>query len=96
MLFLSKSHEHVSVKSEARIMATDRNSAMEAHTPLVEVLDGVALPLRNLEYTIEQYLLAHGARLDTETRFLLAGVRDCVGRVAGSTQRLSRSEDRAA
>ena len=55
-----------------------------------EVLQGVQIPLENVEYTIEQYLLANGARLDTETRFLLAGVRDCVGRVAGSTRRLAR------
>ena len=54
-----------------------------------EVLSGVQLPLENIEYTIEQYLLANGARLDTETRFLLAGVRDCVGRVAGSTRRVT-------
>ena len=53
-----------------------------------EVLAGVQIPLENVEYTIEQYLLAHGTRLDTETRFLLAGVRDCVGRVAGSTRRM--------
>ena len=55
-----------------------------------EMLEGVQIPLENVEYTIEQYLLANGARLDTETRFLLAGVRDCVGRVAGSTRRLAR------
>lgn len=54
-----------------------------------EVLSGVQLPLENIEFTIEQYLLANGTRLDTETRFLLAGVRDCVGRVAGSTRRVT-------
>lgn len=61
-----------------------------------EVLDDVSLPLANLEYTIEQYLLAHGARLDTETRFLLAGVRDAVGRVAGSTRRMTAETGEAA
>ena len=58
-----------------------------------EVLAGVQIPLENVEYTIEQYLLANGARLDTETRFLLAGVRDCVGRVAGSTRRMMGRDD---
>ena len=53
-----------------------------------EVLKGVQLPLENVEFTIEQYLLTNGARLDTETRFLLAGVRDCVHRVAGSTRQM--------
>lgn len=52
----------------------------------VDVLDGVQLPLENVEYTIERYLLDNGVRLDPETRFLLATVRDCVGRVAGSTR----------
>ncbi|MEM7056566.1 MAG: hypothetical protein AAF557_03190 [Pseudomonadota bacterium] len=47
-------------------------------------LDDVEIPLKNIEFTIQQYLLAHGSRLDTETRILLAGIRDCVGRVATS------------
>jgi hypothetical protein len=57
-----------------------------------DVIGAVQLPLANVEFTLEQYLLAHGQRLDTETRILLAGVRDCVGRVAVSAQRLSRDE----
>ncbi|MEM6664484.1 MAG: hypothetical protein AAF666_20160 [Pseudomonadota bacterium] len=73
------------------------NHLDQRHEPRVgEVLDDVSIPLANLEYTIEQYLLAHGARLDTETRFLLAGVRDCVGQVAGSTRRLTDRRDHAA
>lgn len=59
---------------------------------LAAVMDDVEIPLKNVEYTIQQYLLAHGARLDTETRILLAGVRDCVGRVAGSTRELARRD----
>ena len=59
-----------------------------------EVMSGVQLPLENVEFALEQYLLAHGQRLDTETRILLAGVRDCVGRVVVSARRLSR-DDRA-
>ncbi len=57
-----------------------------------EVICAVQLPLENVEFALEQYLLAHGQRLDTETRVLLAGVRDCVGRVVVSARRLSRHE----
>jgi hypothetical protein len=57
-----------------------------------EVISAVQLPLENVEFALDQYLLAHGQRLDTETRVLLAGVRDCVGRVAVSARRLSRHE----
>lgn len=68
-------------------------SAPQADLSQVQsVLCGVQLPLENVEYTIEQYLLANGARLDTETRYLLAGVRDCIGRVAGSTRRMVREQ----
>ena len=58
-----------------------------------EVMSAVQLPLENVEFALEQYLLAHGQRLDTETRVLLAGLRDCVGRVVVSTRRLSRDGD---
>lgn len=54
-----------------------------------EVLDSVQLPLENVEYAIAQYLLANGQRLDTETRVLLAGVRDCIARVAMRARRLA-------
>lgn len=57
-----------------------------------EVMSAVQLPLENVEFALDQYLLSHGPRLDTETRVLLAGVRDCVGRVVVSTRRLARSE----
>ncbi len=56
---------------------------------LEEALAKIRLPLENVEFTIEQFLLENGCRLDTETRMLLAGVRDCVGRVAVSTRRLA-------
>ncbi len=59
---------------------------------ICEVMSGVQLPLENVEFALDQYLLAHGQRLDTETRVLLAGVRDCVGRVVVSARRLSRRE----
>jgi len=61
-----------------------------------EVIGAVQLPLENVEYALDQYLLANGQRLDTETRVLLAGIRDCVGRVAVSARRLARHEDMAA
>jgi hypothetical protein len=53
------------------------------------VFTDVRLPLENIEYTIEQYLLTNGTWLDTETRFLLAGVRDSVRQVAGRTRMMS-------
>jgi len=56
-------------------------------------MSAVQLPLENVEFALEQYLLSHGQRLDTETRILLARVRDCVGRVAVSTRRLSHDAD---
>lgn len=56
---------------------------------LAEVVTDVQIPLDNLAYTVEAYLLAHGTRLDTDTRFLLAGIRDCADRVAGSVRRMS-------
>ena len=56
-----------------------------------EVIGAMQLPLENVEYALEQYLLDNGARLDTETRVLLAGVRDCIGRVVVSARRLSRA-----
>ncbi len=57
-----------------------------------EVMSAVQLPLENVEFALDQYLLSHGQRLDTETRVLLAGVRDCVGRVVVSARRLARPE----
>ncbi len=56
------------------------------------VVEDVALPLKNLEFLIDDYLLLNGCRLDTETRFLLAGVRDCLGKVLCTTDLLSQSQ----
>ena len=58
---------------------------------MARAIVGVQLPLENVEFTIEQYLLDHGPRLDTETRVLLANVRDCIGNVAGSTRKFLRN-----
>jgi hypothetical protein len=56
---------------------------------LAEVVSDVQLPLDNLAFTVEAYLMANGARLDTETRYLLAGIRDCAGRVAGCVRQMA-------
>lgn len=57
-----------------------------------EVMSAVQMPLENVAFALEQYLLANGQRLDAETRALLAGTRDCVGRVAVTTRRLVKHE----
>ena len=70
-----------------------RNSRDNPDTDRIgEVITAVQLPLENVEYALEQYLLSHGQRLDVETRVLLAGVRDCVGRVVVSARRLTRKD----
>ena len=66
---------------------TNKNKTVDAR--LAEVVSDVQIPLDNLAYTVEAYLLANGTRLDTETRLLLAGVRDCAGRVAGSVREMT-------
>ena len=58
-----------------------------------EVLNGVQLPLSNAEFALEQFLMSNGQRLDTETRVLLAGVRDCIGRVVLTTRHLSEKRE---
>ena len=57
-----------------------------------EVLEDVRIPLLNIEHALEQYLHHHRARLDPETRFLLAGVRECIGRVATSANEIIERE----
>lgn len=61
-----------------------------SNDPVTHAVVGVQLPLENVEFTIEQYLMNNGQRLDTETRVLLANIRDCVGSVAGSTREILR------
>lgn len=61
-------------------------------TRLAEVISDIQMPLENLAFTIEEYLLANGIWLDTETRLLLAGVRDCADRVAGSVRQVAREK----
>jgi len=71
-----------------------RNPAAEGRDRIGQVMTSVQIPLENIEFTIEHYLLENGCRLDTETRFLLARVRDSVARVAVSTRRLADREAR--
>jgi hypothetical protein len=51
-----------------------------------EVIGAVQLPLENVEFALEPYLLDNGQRLDTEPRVLLASIRYCVGRIAVSAR----------
>lgn len=57
-------------------------------------MSNIQMPLENLAFTVESYLLANGTRLDTETRILLAGVRDCADSVAGLARRIARAQIR--
>jgi len=66
--------------------------AADGHDRLERLMADIQMPLENIEFTIEQYLLDNGTRLDPETRFLLARVRDSVGRVAVSTRRIASVE----
>lgn len=75
---------------------TRQDSAVEDRDRIGQVMTSVQIPLENIEFTIEKYLLDNGCRLDTETRFLLARVRDSVARVAVSTRRLADRETRGA
>ncbi|MEM1345889.1 MAG: hypothetical protein AAGI34_15095 [Pseudomonadota bacterium] len=54
--------------------------------------DEIRLPLENIEFTLEQYLLENGCRLDLETRLLLARLRDSLGAVAQSSRRMVEAE----
>lgn len=71
-------------------MATDMKQDMNKQVS--EVLEDVRIPLLNIEHALEQYLHHHRTRLDPETRFLLAGVRECIGRVAISTNEIIERE----
>lgn len=52
-----------------------------------EQMRAVGLPLENIAFMIEQYLLENGNWLDPKTRMLLAGVRDGVRHVAARSCR---------
>lgn len=49
---------------------------------VLDVLEDVQIPLVNIELALEQHLRNNRTQLDPQTRFLLAGVLDCIGRVA--------------
>lgn len=63
-----------------------------------ELVSDVQLPLENIEFVIEQYLMANAVWLDPETSILLAGVRDGVGKIAALSRTLTsaRGVDRSA
>ena len=71
----------------------EKQGSQDQSRRLDEALALIRLPLENLEFTLEQYLMQNGCRLDTDTRVLLAGVRDSVARVAVSARRLERGPD---
>lgn len=60
----------------------------DAEIQVREVLADLRIPLENVEFAVEQYLRENACRLDPQTRFLLAGVRDCIGRVASTTREM--------
>lgn len=53
------------------------------------ILAAVALPLENMAFAIAAHLESHGSRLDVETRFLLAGLRDGIGELASASRAAS-------
>lgn len=48
----------------------------------------VRLPLENIAFVLEQYVLDNGSWLDPQTRWLIAGIRDSVREVAATSRRL--------
>jgi len=55
----------------------------------VRAIGAVRLPLQNMAFTIDRHLHDNGARIDPETRRLLAGLRDSLGEVADSARRIA-------
>jgi hypothetical protein len=82
-------YQHTRNEQERAAGMQQANEQKTMDARLAEVVSDVQIPLDNLAYTVEAYLLANGPRLDTETRLLLAGVRDCAGRVAGSVREMA-------
>lgn len=81
----------VTPKEQSRAAGMQQsNEKKTSGAHFAEVVSDVQIPLDNLAYTVEAYLMANGTRLDVETRLLLAGVRDCAGRVAGSVRQMAR------
>lgn len=60
--------------------------------PTAEVVRELQLPLKNMEYTVQSYLLENASRLDPETRLLLAGLRDSLAMMAWHTSQSYRPE----
>ncbi len=51
-------------------------------------LSGIQLPLANAEYAIEQHLSESAVWIDSDTRLLLARLRDLIGGVATSARKI--------
>lgn len=84
------------VSNRARHTESGWRSQWESDWPsdrIGQVLGRVQLPLSNAEFALEQFLMSNGPRLDTETRMVLAGVRDCINHVAVSVRRLSDEDE---
>lgn len=56
---------------------------------LSELLCDVRIPIENLAFALDQYILQRGRQLDAETRALLAGVRNSLDQVARSARRIT-------
>ncbi|MEM0922229.1 MAG: hypothetical protein AAGI13_04245 [Pseudomonadota bacterium] len=51
-------------------------------------VDDLHMPLRNMAFTIQHYLLENGMRLDWRTRYFLAGLRDSLNTVVAKADDL--------
>lgn len=58
----------------------------ERSDKLATLIERGCLLLGNIEFQIEQHLLMHGTRIDPQTRWFLAQVRDAAGAVAGDAR----------
>lgn len=60
---------------------------------LSAVLRDVRIPLENITFALDQYILQRGRDLDPETQVLLAGVRNSVEQVARSTRSITEQPE---
>ncbi|MDT8345075.1 MAG: hypothetical protein RQ752_11670 [Thermohalobaculum sp.] len=74
--------------AQTSTLSIDRRSSPDAAPG--EALRRVELPLRDLEFAVQCYLLDHGVRLDTGTRRFLAGLRDAIGALSITAHQLGQ------
>lgn len=67
----------------------DLRRAAPSDSAPAEALRRVELPLRDLEFAVECYLLDHGSHLDIATRRFLAQLRDALGQVSLTAHELA-------